>query len=240
MNARGIYWLILDNFSKMMKKFVKINKSAFDAPTMKNPINHTTYKNTDVIFVHPKHRAYVIWHGGIFYQLTRMRLSKQAWDRRMVYDGLLDEIFVAKQSCGQDEFDELVLGQIGLEVVKLPDKLHGISANKFLAWWEVNRYGFWHAKSVNNEYVQHEHGSLPKQDLQEKSQQAVQASTNNHDMTDMDITSHITQEQGISNNTGKNAKQSKTQMPQKPYKSQEQEQLSGDDIFDALLDELMR
>lgn len=59
-------------------------------------------------------------------------------------------------------------------------------------------------------------------------------------MTDMDITSHITQEQGISNNTGKNAKQSKTQMPQKPYKSQEQEQeqLSGDDIFDALLDEV--
>ena len=57
-------------------------------------------------------------------------------------------------------------------------------------------------------------------------------------MTDMDGTSHITQEQGISNNTGKNAKQSKTQMPQKPYKSQEQ--LSGDDIFDALLDELMR
>lgn len=59
---------------------------------MKNPTSRTANRVIDVIFVHPKHRSYVIWHDGVFYQLTRMNLTQKAWDRRTVYDGLLDEI----------------------------------------------------------------------------------------------------------------------------------------------------
>lgn len=87
---------------------------------MKNPTSRTANRVIDVIFVHPKHRSYVIWHDGVFYQLTRMNLTQKAWDRRTVYDGLLDEIFVAKESCEQGETDERAWQELGLNVVKLP------------------------------------------------------------------------------------------------------------------------
>lgn len=224
---------------------------------MKNPTSRTANRTIDVIFVHPKHRSYVIWHDGVFYQLTRMTLSKGAWDRRVMYDGLLDEIFVAKESCEQGETDERALQELGLNVAKLPDELHSITASKFLAWWTVNRYGFWHAKDakdvsdkgVSDKGVQNPPEPMAEQKPQQKIQQEVGA--------EPQVSAGNTQQSTMDKKIGKNSnmmdnavqtnqanqtltEQTQTQAPPKPTQKPHKplEQLSGDDIFDALLDDL--
>lgn len=160
---------------------------------MKNPTSRTANRVIDVIFVHPKHRSYVIWHDGVFYQLTRMNLTQKAWDRRTVYDGLLDEIFVAKESCEQGETDERAWQELGLNVVKLPDELHSITASKFLAWWTVNRYSFWHvkdARDVSDKDVQNQPepiaGQTPQQKNTARGGAKPQVSTNTVQQSAMD------------------------------------------------------
>lgn len=217
---------------------------------MKNPTSRTTNRMIDVIFVHPKHRSYIIWHDGVFYQLTRMNLTQKAWDRRAVYDGLLDEIFVAKESCEQGETDERAWQKLGLNVVKLPDELHSITASKFLAWWTVNRYSFWHAKDtrdVSDKDVQNPPEPITGQKPQQKIQQEVgakpQVSTNTAQQSAMDnkagkngdVMDNATQtNQALTEQTQTQALPKSTHKPHKPL-----EQLSGNDIFDALLDDLV-
>ncbi|STZ08306.1 Uncharacterised protein [Moraxella caprae] len=220
---------------------------------MKNPTSRNANRMIDVIFVHPKHRSYVIWHDGVFYQLTRMNLTQKAWDRRAVYDGLLDEIFVAKESCEQGETDERAWQELGLNVVKLPDELHSITASKFLAWWTVNRYGFWHAKDardVSDKDMQ----NLPEPTAEQKPQQKIQQEVG----AEQQVSASTTQQSAMDNKASKNgdvmdnavqtnqANQALTEQTQmqvspksthKPHKPLEQ--LSGDDIFDALLDDLV-
>ncbi|OPH39656.1 hypothetical protein [Moraxella equi] len=222
---------------------------------MKNPTSRNANRMIDVIFVHPKHRSYVIWHDGVFYQLTRMNLTQKAWDRRAVYDGLLDEIFVAKESCEQGETDECAWQELGLNVVKLPDELHSITASRFLAWWTVNRYSFWHAKDardVSDKDVQNPPepiaGQKPQQEVEVKPQ--VSASTvqqsamdnkasKNGDVMDNAVQSNQTNQNNQTNQTLTEQTQTQalpksTHKPDKPL-----EQLSGDDIFDVLLDDLV-
>ena len=226
---------------------------------MKNPTSRTANRTIDVIFVHPKHRSYVIWHDGVFYQLTRMNLTQKAWDRWVVYDGLLDEIFVAKESCEQGETDERTWQELGLNVVKLPDELHSITASKFLVWWTVNRYGFWHAKDVkdvSDKGVQNQPEPIAEQKPQQKIQQEagaepqVSASTaqqsamdkktgKNSDMIDNAVQSNQSNQASQANQTL--TEQTQTQASPKPVHKPHKplEQLSGDDIFDALLDDLV-
>ncbi|STZ56260.1 Uncharacterised protein [Moraxella lacunata] len=233
---------------------------------MKNPTSRTANRAIDVIFVHPKHRSYVIWHDGVFYQLTRMNLTQQAWDRRVVYDGLLDEIFVAKESCEQGETDECTWQELGLNVVKLPDELHSITASKFLAWWTVNRYGFWHvkdARDVSDKDMQNKPepivGQKPRQKPQQKIQQEVgaepqgsastaqqsamdnKASKNSDTMDDAVQTNQSNQNNQVSQANQTLTEQTQTQsLPKSTHKPHKPlEQLSGDDIFDALLDDLV-
>lgn len=182
---------------------------------MKNPTSRTANRTIDVIFVHPKYRSYVIWHDGVFYQLTRMNLTQKAWDRREVYDGLLDEIFVARQSCEQGEIDEHAFKELGLNVVKLPDELHSITASNFLAWWTVNRYGFWHTKDIKD--VSDKAGK--NSDMMDDAVQTNQANQAN---------------QALTRQVEMQASPKLTHKSHKPL-----EQLSGDDIFDALLDDLI-
>lgn len=216
---------------------------------MKNPTSRTANRMIDVIFVHPKHRSYVIWHDGVFYQLTRMNLTQKAWDRRAVYDGLLDEIFVAKESCEQGETDERAWQELGLNVVKLSDELRSITASRFLAWWTVNRYSFWHAKDardVSDKDVQNPPepivGQKPQQEVEVKPQ--VSASTvqqsamdnkasKNGDVMDNAVQSNQTN-QTLTEQTQMQVPLKSTHKPDKPL-----EQLSGDDIFNALLDDLV-
>lgn len=225
---------------------------------MKNPTSRNANRMIDVIFVHPKHRSYVIWHDGVFYQLTRMSLTQKAWDRRVVYDGLLDEIFVAKESCEQGKTDERAWQELGLNVVKLPDELHSITASRFLAWWTVNRYSFWHAKDardVSDKDVQNQPelitGQKPQQEVEVKPQ--VSASTaqqsamdkkagKNGDVMDNAVQSNQTNQNNQASQASQTlTEQTQMQVPpkstQKPHKPLEQ--LSGDDIFNALLDDLV-
>lgn len=89
----------------------------------------------DVIFVHPKKRQYVVLHQGRFWQLPRLNLSANAWLLKLLYTGGLGEIFVAKDQ----HINDPKLQQV-LSTHALPDELHGISAQKFLGWWQVNDY----------------------------------------------------------------------------------------------------
>lgn len=171
----------------------------------------------DVIFVHPKHRNYVIWHDDCFYQLARMELTQASWDRRAVYTGLLDEIFVAKESCeGVGS-----AGVSGLAIATLPAELHGVTASKFLAWWVVNRYQFW--KNHTAHLV-----------VQETSHQTPTAEqTTKVPLTSMQ-TSLAT--------TGTNHQISSPTPPKHTSATPHHppiEELSGEDIFDALFDDLV-
>ncbi|WP_143821964.1 hypothetical protein [Moraxella lacunata] len=223
---------------------------------MKNPTSRTANRTIDVIFVHPKYRSYVIWHDGVFYQLTRMNLTQKAWDRRVVYDGLPDEIFVAKESCEQGETDERTWQELGLNVVKLPDELHSITASKFLAWWTVNRYGFWHAKDVkdvSDKGVQNQPESMAKQKPQQKIEHEVgvkpqvsagstqQSAMDNKIGKNSDMMDNVAQTNQASQANQTLTEQAQMQAPPKPTHKPHKplEQLSGDDIFDALLDDLV-
>lgn len=204
-------------------------------------------KSIDVIFVHPKHRSYVVWHKGQFYQLTRMALTRTAWERRVDYTGSLEEIFLAKESCLSDDgVNDGVLQAIGLNIVKLPSELHSITASKFLAWWTVNRYSFWHAL-VNEQTHEHDVITAPTTDAgtsATESIQSVQPSLTSSQTVPTVETSVSTPSQASETNQ-KIADAIVMDMPATATKPQSAsnhpplEELSGDDIFDALFDDLI-
>lgn len=89
----------------------------------------------DVVFVQPKSKYYVVLHKGQFWQLPRMNLTRSSWTFKLLYQGSLSDIFVAKDqglACEQ-------LTQI-LKTHELPEQLHGMDAHRFLDWWEMYDY----------------------------------------------------------------------------------------------------
>lgn len=173
-------------------------------------------KTIDVIFVHPKHRNYVIWHDDCFYQLARMELTQASWDRRVVYTGLLDEIFVAKESCegaGSTGVSELA-------IATLPVELHGVTASKFLAWWVVNRYQFWKNYTTYPTEIQ----AMPHQ--APTTTQTTKTPTASEPVSPVATQKHEINPSMPPKNTS---------APHHPPI----EELSGEDIFDALFDDLI-
>lgn len=89
----------------------------------------------DVVFVQPKNRYYVVLHEGKFWQLPRMNLTSSSWVFKLLYKGSLNEIFVAKdQAVACERLSRT------LKTYELPKELHGLSANRFLDWWNMNDY----------------------------------------------------------------------------------------------------
>lgn len=187
-------------------------------------------RSIDVIFVHPKYRSYVIWHSGNFYQLTRMILSVEAWERRTPYLGSLDEIFVTKESCQSGGTDSGAAQKLGLNVVKLPDELHNITANKFLAWWTVNRYGFWHAQDDKDD---------TKGGIRAAETSHVQAVSTMHSQAIQSQPPSVV-EDASSQMPLQTAPPSAPQSDTRPSPSHPSlDKLSGSDIFDALFEDLV-
>lgn len=93
-------------------------------------------KSIDVLFICPKNRCLVVWHQAKWWQVARMDLTETSWQRRKAYTGSLEDIFVAKRQVNDVK---------GLNLVVLPEELWGVTAAKFLGWWQLNRYQFWHA-----------------------------------------------------------------------------------------------
>lgn len=97
----------------------------------------------DVVFIHPKNRYYVVLHQGKFWQLARMNLTVSSWVFKLLYKGSLGDIFVARNQAVVDE----KLSKI-LKTYELPAELHGLNANRFLDWWEMNDYKWLSTKDV--------------------------------------------------------------------------------------------
>lgn len=97
----------------------------------------------DVVFVQPKNRYYVVLHEGKFWQLPRMNLTSSSWVFKLLYKGSLNEIFVAKdQAVACERLSRT------LKTYELPKELHGLSANRFLDWWDMNDYKWLSTKDV--------------------------------------------------------------------------------------------
>lgn len=87
----------------------------------------------DVLFVEPKNKRMVVLHQGKFWQLPSMGISKSSWILKLLYKGSLNDIVL----CKNQHIDCPFVSQI-LKPKSLPAQLHGISANRFLGWWETN------------------------------------------------------------------------------------------------------
>lgn len=97
----------------------------------------------DVVFVQPKSRYFVVLHEGKFWQLPRMNLTANSWVFRLLYKGSLKEIFVAKsQAVACERLSRT------LKTYDLPKELHGLNAQRFLDWWEMNDYKWLSTKDV--------------------------------------------------------------------------------------------
>lgn len=97
----------------------------------------------DVVFVQPKSRYFVVLHEGQFWQLPRMNLTSNSWVFRLLYKGSLKDIFVAKsQAVACERLSRT------LKTYDLPKELHGLSAQRFLDWWEMNDYKWLSTKDV--------------------------------------------------------------------------------------------
>lgn len=87
----------------------------------------------DVLFVEPKRKRLVILHQDKFWQLPSMGVSKSSWILKLLYKGSLNDIVVSKNQ----HIDCPFVSQI-LKSKPLPAQLHGVSATRFLGWWETN------------------------------------------------------------------------------------------------------
>lgn len=97
----------------------------------------------DVVFVHPKDRYYVVLHQGQFWQLPRMNLTASSWTFKIAYTGSLDDIFLAKnQALACQHLIKI------LNTYELPEQLIGMSASRFLDWWNMNDYRILSQKDV--------------------------------------------------------------------------------------------
>lgn len=111
----------------------------------------------DVVFVQPKSRYFVVLHEGQFWQLPRMNLTANSWVFRLLYKGSLKEIFVAKSQAVADERLSRTL-----KTYDLPKELQGLSAQRFLDWWEMNDYKWLSTKNIISLDVSQAQKNTPK------------------------------------------------------------------------------
>lgn len=91
----------------------------------------------DAIFVHLKGRFYVIYHRGTLWQLPRMKLDINAWERKKPYLGDKNALFLSRQ---QAVLDTNLAKR--LRTLALPAAIQGATLPRFEAWWEAHGF-FW-------------------------------------------------------------------------------------------------
>ncbi len=102
----------------------------------------------DAIFVNPEKRLYVIYLRGELWQLSRMKISNDAWQRRQPYNGDINSLYLSRNQTIADP----ILAQ-KLRTLNLPEAVRGSTLTRFEAWWEV--HGFEWLKQLIN------HGQSP-------------------------------------------------------------------------------
>lgn len=100
----------------------------------------------DAIFVHPKRRLYVIYYRGDLWQLPRMKIDMNAWQRKQTYTGSKEALHLSRQQVIQDP----ILAQ-KLRTLDLPMAIRGCTLPRFEMWWKVNGYE-WLKARIDNEH----------------------------------------------------------------------------------------
>lgn len=193
----------------------------------------------DVLFVEPKTKRLVVLHQDKFWQLPSMNVSRSSWILKLLYKGSLNDIFVSKNQHISCPFTSQILSP-----KPLPEQLHGISANRFLGWWETNSHNW---VSVNpttqtTDPATDQAKERPKTVINPAALQAVQKSQKSV-ATTQDTTKSTAQQ------AQKKPSVQQTTATPTDKKPQENKELSGiqsptntneseDDIFDTLLLEL--
>lgn len=89
----------------------------------------------DAIFVDPARRLYVIYLRGELWQLSRMKITDTAWQRRQPYHGDTNSLYI----CHNQSIADPVLAQ-KLRTLNLPDAVRGSTLPRFEAWWEMHGF----------------------------------------------------------------------------------------------------
>ena len=97
----------------------------------------------DAIFVHPERRLYVVYYRGALWQLPRMKIDDNSWQRRQPYDGSTEALYLSRHQSIHDP----VLAQ-KLRTLNLPMAVRGITLPRFEAWWETHGFDWLREKLV--------------------------------------------------------------------------------------------
>lgn len=98
----------------------------------------------DAIFVNPEKRLYVVYLRGELWQLSRMKITDTAWQRRQPYHGDTNSLYL----CHNQNIADPILAQ-KLRTLNLPHAVRGSTLPRFEAWWET--HGFEWVKQLINQ-----------------------------------------------------------------------------------------
>lgn len=91
----------------------------------------------DAIFVHPKRKVYVVYCRGALWQLPRMSINNEAWQRRQPYTDSPSELYLSRCQIIHDT----VLAK-KLCTLNLPTSLHSSTLLQFESWWDTQGFDF--------------------------------------------------------------------------------------------------
>ena len=126
----------------------------------------------DAIFVHPQQRCYVIYYRGELWQLARMKLDNNSWQRRQPYKGDPNSLFLSQNQAIEDL---ALAGQ--LRTLALPDNLHGTSLPKFEDWWLTHGFDWLKDILLKGDSPLAGHARQPAEDDKDKTTQADKSRT---------------------------------------------------------------
>lgn len=89
----------------------------------------------DAIFVHPERRLYVVYYRGELWELPRMKIDANSWQRRQPYDGPANALYLSShQAISDPEVAQK------LRTLNLPLAIRGCTLPRFEAWWKVHGF----------------------------------------------------------------------------------------------------
>lgn len=89
----------------------------------------------DAIFVHPRHRSYVVYYRGELWQLPRMKIDDRSWQNRRPYTDNSGSLYLSIHQAISDP----VLAQ-KLRTLNLPGAVRGSTLSRFEVWWETHGF----------------------------------------------------------------------------------------------------
>ena len=89
----------------------------------------------DALFIHLERRLYVVYYRGELWQLPRMKLDDNSWQRRQPYNGEENALYLSSHQAISDP----ILAQ-KLLTLNLPAATRGSTVPRFEAWWESHGF----------------------------------------------------------------------------------------------------